>query len=125
MIALAGAASFFVGTAGAGRAARFVGPGGLEGTASVGEFSAGGINGTDRVRMADRDEAMCYLTHIEGSFSSATSTWVNIEADDEGFWTLAVRGTSSKRVRARARCMLLDQRDPIIFFPLDPVFTTK
>jgi hypothetical protein len=102
--------SFFVGTPGAARPARFFGPGGY-GTASVGEFSAGGVAGTQSVRMANRDEALCYLTHLSGSFSGS-GTRVQIQPDASGAWTLSVQGTSSSRVRARARCMLLDQRPP-------------
>jgi hypothetical protein len=112
--------SFFVGTPGAGRAARFIGPGGLRGTANVGEFEAGGVTGMSRVRMASRNEAFCYLTHVGGAFSKADNS-VNIETDEFGFWTLAVNSPGSSRAKARARCMLLDQRDPILTFPVDTV----
>jgi hypothetical protein len=110
--------SFFVGTPGAGRAARFIGPGGLRGTANVGEFEAGGVTGLSRMRMASRNEAFCYLTQVGGAFSNAANS-VSIEADEFGFWTLAVNSPGSSRSKARARCMLLDQRDPIVAFPVD------
>ena len=112
--------SFFAGTPGAVRAARFIGPGGLRGTANVGEFEAGGVTGMQRVRMARRNEAFCYLTHVGGAFSNAANS-VNIEADEFGFWTLAVNSPGSSRSKARARCMLLDQRDPILTFPTFPI----
>ena len=106
--------SFFVGTPGAGRPVRFIDAGGWRGPASwVGETSAGGLDGSDRRRLAKRSEAMCYLTHIEGSFASA-DTSVKIEADSNDDWTLVVTGTSGDRVHARARCVLLDQRDPVV-----------
>jgi hypothetical protein len=110
--------SFFVGTPHAGRAARFIGPGGLRGAANVGEFEAGGVTGLSRVRMASRNEAFCYLTHVGGAFSNAANS-VDIETDEFGFWTLAVNSPGSSRAKARARCMLLDQRDPILTFPVE------
>jgi hypothetical protein len=60
-------------------------------------------------RLARRDEAFCYLTHIGGGFD-ASQTWVKLAQGGDGYWWLDVFNGGDSDVTARARCMKLDQR---------------
>jgi hypothetical protein len=102
--------NFFIGEVGAGLSAQFYRGDELMGSANLtSEYEAGGIDGVQSIRMVDADLAFCYLTRVQGSLSSA-ETSANIKLGSDGAWYLEVRGTSGARVKARARCMALDQR---------------
>ena len=80
--------SFFAGVT--GRAARI-----------SGEFQLMNVSGTSSVQLLRRDQAMCYLTHLSGSFSGAQNS-ASIKADGDR-WRLWVSGTTRPRCRpARA-----------------------
>jgi hypothetical protein len=66
--------------------------------------------GTQEVRMAPADKAMCGLTRIQGEFMGAGES-ISIRVRD-GFWTLRTQQAgASEYVRAHARCFARRQAD--------------
>jgi hypothetical protein len=99
---------FFVGTPHGQKAARFVGPGGTGSAGWAGQYEAGDVNGSQTKLMAKRSDAFCYLTYVSGNFDHVQNSVAIVKDGDN--WSLKVNSPGGKKVTARARCMLLDQR---------------
>ena len=105
------ARSLFVGVPSSNRAARFAGPLGTIGDASVaGEF----IADRSTVTMAPVDQAFCYFTSIRGAFAgdgekAEIFTFEDPNQNNRLFWAMSTT-SGQGQLRARARCYLWDQR---------------
>jgi hypothetical protein len=104
--------SLFVGTPGAGHEPQFIGPNGTGSASTAGEYTID-YDGEDQfhqgpVKMAHSEEAMCYLTLINGKWAGE-GEYVQIYPDSSGYWHLKARALGNQHVQARARCYRLRQ----------------
>jgi hypothetical protein len=90
---------------------KFIGPGGTGSAAVAGEyFVARDTVGTTSVSMAQAGEAMCYLTGINGEFSTYSDR-VEIKLHPTtNRYVLEVSKSNGDAIHAYARCMAFDQR---------------
>lgn len=89
---------------------KFIGPGGTGSAALAGEYFVGQDTvGTQSVSMALASEAMCYLTGINGEFSTYADR-VEIKLSATNRYVLEVSKNNGDAIHAYARCMAFDQR---------------
>jgi len=90
---------------------KFIGPGGTGSAALAGEYFVGqGGVGSQSVSMAHSGESFCYLTGINGDFSTyADRVEIKIHPTTKRY-VLEVSDSNGGGLHAYARCMAFDQR---------------